>query len=97
MGFNSVSGVLESGMATVGAGYVLVRKRRHLFKEFWDLGCVGNWEVLAVVGRKKTKKGRALFQQWEWGMIFGFTPLGLTTKKMNEKIIILEQIKIKIN
>ena len=38
MGFNSVSGVLESGMATVGAGYVLVWKRRHLFKGVLGFG-----------------------------------------------------------
>ena len=36
--FNSVSGVLESGMATVGAGYVFVRKRRHLFKGVLGFG-----------------------------------------------------------
>ena len=78
------------GWLLLGLAMCLCGKEGTFSREFWDLGCVGKWEVLAIVERKKTKKGRALFQQWEWGMIFGFTPLRLTTMKMNEKIIILE-------
>ena len=59
MGFNSVSGVLESGMATVGAGYVFVRKRRHLFKGVLGFGLCREVGGIGYRWEEENKKGES--------------------------------------